>query len=111
MKKISTWGEFTSIDGNQPFYFLKNSTTCPISQSAFEEVEHFSEDHPNSPVYFLNVQDSRELSNRIAEHFKVKHESPQLFLISNDQVLHHDSHWKITYSALEEINQKMNSST
>lgn len=106
MKKISTWEEFSSIDRNEPFYFLKNSTTCPISQAAFEEVEHFSEDHNDVSVYYLNVQDSRELSNQIADHYKVKHESPQIFLFSDDEVLHHESHWKITYSALEEIIKK-----
>ncbi len=100
MKKIHSWEEFKSIDTANPFYFLKNSTTCPISQSAYEEAEKFAEDHPDMPIYYLNVQESRSLSNKIADEFNVKHESPQIFLFSTHTVLYNNSHWNITYSAL-----------
>ncbi|WP_408007243.1 bacillithiol system redox-active protein YtxJ [Pseudalkalibacillus sp. A8] len=100
MNKIHSWEEFKSIDTANPFYFLKNSTTCPISQSAYEEAEKFAEDHPDMPFYFLNVQESRPLSNQIADEFNIKHESPQIFMFSNNKVLYHDTHWSITYSAL-----------
>ncbi|MGM7702400.1 bacillithiol system redox-active protein YtxJ [Pseudalkalibacillus sp. Hm43] len=106
MKKITSWDEFKSIDTSKPFYFLKNSTTCPISGSAYEEVEKFAKDHQDISVYYLNVQESRPLSNQIAEEYGVKHESPQLFLFNGDQVVFHDSHWNITYDKLDQLTKQ-----
>lgn len=106
MKKITSWDEFQSIDTSKPFYFLKNSTTCPISGSAYEEVEKFSKDHQDISVYYLNVQESRPLSNQIAEEYGVKHESPQLFLFNGNQVVFHDSHWNITYDKLDQLTKQ-----
>ncbi|WP_261130740.1 bacillithiol system redox-active protein YtxJ [Bacillus sp. Marseille-Q3570] len=106
MKKINSWDEFKEIDQATPFFFLKNSTTCPISQTAYEETEKFAEDHADLPIYYLNVQESRELSNCIAEEFNIKHESPQIFLFSDNQVRYHDSHWNITYSSLGDVVKK-----
>lgn len=106
MKKINSWDEFSSIESSKPFYFLKNSTTCPISGSAYEEVKNFADDHAEVPVYYLNVQESRALSNQIAEEYGVKHESPQLFLFEDGKVLYHDSHWNITYDKLEKLTKE-----
>ncbi|WP_349408182.1 bacillithiol system redox-active protein YtxJ [Pseudalkalibacillus sp. SCS-8] len=103
MKKIHSWEEFNAIDQTKAFFFLKNSTTCPISQTAFEEVSNFAEDHPHIPTYYLNVQESRALSNQLADEFNVKHESPQIFLFQNGKVLYHDSHWKITFDTLSKV--------
>lgn len=103
MKKVSSMEEFKTIEGTEPFYFLKNSTTCPISGSAYEEVKNFSDDHSDIQVYYLNVQEARPLSTQLAEELGVKHESPQLFLIKDGKVLAHDSHWNITYDKLEKL--------
>jgi bacillithiol system protein YtxJ len=101
MKKLNTFEEFTQIT-ESTFFLLKNSVTCPISQSAYEEYEKFAEAQ-SQDFYYLNVQDARELSNKLADHFQVKHESPQVFLIRNGEVVWNDSHWAITYSKLDEI--------
>lgn len=102
MEKLMSFSDFEGIKENT-FFVLKNSTTCPISQAAYEEYESFAGDQANKVFYYLNVQDARELSNQLAEHFQVKHESPQVLLIKDNQVVWHDSHWAITYSKLEEI--------
>jgi bacillithiol system protein YtxJ len=106
MKKITSWNEFEAIRTSSPYYFLKNSTTCPISGAAYEEVQKFAEDHPDVPFYYLNVQESRPLSNQIAEEFNVKHESPQLFLFNGREVVFHDSHWEITYDQVEKLTKE-----
>ncbi len=83
------------------FLFIKNSLTCPISQAAFEEYQEFAEKHQDYPSYYLHVQDSRDLSNYIAEKFGIKHESPQALLFKANEVVWNASHWKITYDALK----------
>lgn len=96
MQKIDSIEQFDQlVDSGETFFFLKHSTTCPISQAGYDEFAKF-DSNGNDQLYFLTVQDSRELSNHIAEKFHVKHESPQAFLFVNSDVAWHASHFKIT---------------
>lgn len=80
---------------------FKHSTRCSISATALDRLER-SWDKLLPPVtpYFLDLIAHREISNTIAEVFKVEHESPQFILIKDGQVVYHDSHYGID---LEEI--------
>lgn len=100
--KITTWEELdTKKQSESPLFIFKNSTTCPVSREAFSEVQGFVKScDGEAPVVYLNVQEARELSNRIAEEYGVKHESPQLLLIDDTEVKWHASHWKITEKAI-----------
>ncbi|MRX72725.1 bacillithiol system redox-active protein YtxJ [Bacillus lacus] len=101
--KIQDSNEFNELfSKHDMFLFLKNSTTCPISHGAFTEYKRFADEHDEVPTYYLNVQDSRELSNKISEEFGIKHESPQALLFKSKEVLWHDSHHSITYNTLTE---------
>jgi bacillithiol system protein YtxJ len=106
-KRLVSIEDFNDIKENEIFFIFKHSTTCPISDSAYEEWNNFNDDFPNAKYYFLFVQEARELSNHIAEHYDIKHESPQVLLVKNNSVLWHASHWNITYSALQEVWNKM----
>ena len=100
--KLSTLEDFKRVkDHNNAFLLFKNSTTCPISAQAFEEFEKFSQD-TNQEVYYLNVQESRELSGEVANTSGVKHQSPQALVFNGDHVVWNDSHWRITYSSLSD---------
>lgn len=46
----------------------------------------------DSPIYEVNVIDNRPLSNKIAADLSVSHESPQLIVIENGEVVFHTSH-------------------
>ncbi|MGJ7920398.1 bacillithiol system redox-active protein YtxJ [Neobacillus sp. LXY-4] len=107
MHKIDSEEQFNQlIQSGEAFSFLKHSVTCPISQAAYEEYIKFAEDFPDHNCYYLTVQDSRPLSNYIAEQFQVKHESPQAFLFKSNKVLWHASHWKITYDSLKKSREE-----
>ncbi|MFZ3589405.1 bacillithiol system redox-active protein YtxJ [Bacillus sp. DJP31] len=82
------------------FLLIKHSLSCPISTSAFEEYEKFVEESPETPTYYLFVQDDRPLSNYVAETYSIKHESPQALLFRGGQVVWNASHWNITYRSL-----------
>lgn len=100
MKKIDSIDEFKQLaEGVDPFFFIKHSLTCPISQAAFTEFEQFASE-TNVPCYYLAVQEARPLSNHIAETYHIKHESPQAILFTNANVTWHASHWKITKKSL-----------
>nr|WP_041808351.1 bacillithiol system redox-active protein YtxJ [Evansella cellulosilytica] len=103
IQKIQSSDQFQRIQNEgAPFFLLKNSTTCPISHEAYNETEAFADDQSDIPVYYLNVQESRDLSNEIAAQYNVKHESPQALLFSEGSVKWHASHWKVTKKSLKD---------
>lgn len=96
MQKIDTIEQFDQlVESGETFFMLKHSTTCPISQAGYDEFAKF-EKNASGNLYFLTVQDSRDLSNHIAEKFHIKHESPQAILFVHSNVAWHASHFKIT---------------
>lgn len=107
IKQIETIEQFNDfITTHDEFLLIKHSTTCPISQAAFEEFENYFEDHEELAGCFLTVQSARPLSNHIAETYQIKHESPQAFYFKEDKPVWHASHWKITYDALTKVKEK-----
>lgn len=47
------------------------------------------------PVYYLDLIRYRDISDRIAEHYDTRHESPQILLIRNGKCEYHRSHHAI----------------
>lgn len=102
--------ELTSVDqwkdlyqSGQAILLLKHSTTCPISAEAHKQFESFRESYQGNGLTFciVKVIEERPVSNQIAEDVQIKHESPQCFYISNQQVSWSASHWSITRKAIE----------
>ena len=50
----------------------------------------------NTPVYFLDLLQHRNISGGIAERFKVHHESPQLLIIKDGECIYETSHGEIS---------------
>ncbi|MEI8278958.1 MAG: bacillithiol system redox-active protein YtxJ [Bacteroidota bacterium] len=75
----------------QPVIIFKHSTRCSISTMAKSRLER--EQAPdNIPFYYLDLLQYRPISNKIAEDFKVHHESPQILLIKNGECVYEESH-------------------
>jgi bacillithiol system protein YtxJ len=101
LEKIETLEQLDDVlKKEEKFFLLKHSLTCPVSHAAYQEYQKYAEENQNVPIYYLAVQDSRTLSNGIAEKFQIKHESPQAILFSNGKPLWNASHWKITKRSL-----------
>ncbi|GAB3804455.1 bacillithiol system redox-active protein YtxJ [Virgibacillus kimchii] len=104
------WEQVWEGSTEKPVLLFKHSTTCPISARAHEQYQQFLESADrNMDSYLVKVIEDRPVSNQIAEETKVKHESPQLFLIRDKEVLWHTSHSEITVENIEEaIHNKVN---
>ncbi|MDD2942467.1 MAG: bacillithiol system redox-active protein YtxJ [bacterium] len=74
-------------------FVFKNSTTCPVSARAADVVRNANSD---TPIYWIDVIEQRPISNWVSETYKVKHESPQLLLINNSQVVQVWNHGRIS---------------
>ena len=70
---------------------FKNSTRCSISSVAKNRLERSSQPG-DIDFYFLDLIQNRPISNKIAEDFKVYHESPQILLIKNGECIYDESH-------------------
>ncbi len=89
----------TAVAGSRirPLLLFKHSLTCGTSAYAHEEVEALvAQDAPPVDACVVHVQTGRALSDAIAERFGVRHESPQVLLIADGQVVWHASHHRIT---------------
>jgi bacillithiol system protein YtxJ len=81
----------------QPVVIFKHSLTCPISSAAYKQMAEF-----DGEVALVEVQRARELSTEIEDRLGVAHESPQVIVLRNGQVVWNASHFRVTADAVTE---------
>ena len=70
---------------------FKHSNRCSISSVALQRLQK-GKQPGEIEFYFLDLIRYRLLSNKIAEVFKVRHESPQVLVIKNGECIFNESH-------------------
>jgi len=97
--------EILSASEDKTVVVLKHSTRCGISRMVLKnfETEYSLTDTDPVELYFLDLLKHRDISNAIAEKFKVMHESPQLIVLKNREVVHHASHQAISAATLKDL--------
>lgn len=86
----------------RPQIIFKHSTRCIISKMVLDDFEkNWKTPAELADLYFLDLLQYREISNHIASHFGVRHESPQLLLIKNGHAIYHESHDSIQADVIE----------
>ncbi len=71
---------------------FKHSTRCIISKMALRNFEHDFVPDDRVTGYFLDILNFRELSDGIADQFKVMHQSPQIILVKDRKAIYAESH-------------------
>lgn len=100
------WNQLTSIDQiakldeqskTKPVMILKHSTRCSISSAALGRLERNWKEENNASVdpYYLDLLQHRDVSNFIAQHYQVEHESPQILLIKEGKSVFSQTHMGI----------------
>jgi len=77
-----------------PQVIFKHSTRCSISSMVLHRLER-DEVPTGADFYFLDLLKYRPISSAIAERFQVHHESPQIIVIKNGEVVYDESHMSI----------------
>ncbi|RFN57691.1 bacillithiol system redox-active protein YtxJ [Marixanthomonas ophiurae] len=78
---------------NKPVAVFKHSTRCGISRMVLKQFEkNYDLSDDQLKLYFLDLLQNRNISDEIANRFKVQHESPQIIIFKDGEVVHHDSH-------------------
>ncbi len=95
------------ISKNHTVMIFKHSTRCSTSAMVLNRMERNWEDSESSVLkpYFLDLITYRNLSNKIAEKYRVLHESPQVLLISKGKCIYDASHMDISYNDLKIRNE------
>lgn len=85
----------------KPQVIFKHSTRCSISSMAKSRLER-SDVPGTADFYYLDLISYRPLSARVAEEFKVHHESPQVLVIINGECVYDESHYGIHMDEIKE---------
>jgi len=78
-----------------PVIIFKHSTTCPISDSAYREIQQL----PNE-VHLIEVQSARDVSREFEKKLGVRHESPQVVVVRHGKAVWNASHGQIKANAV-----------
>jgi bacillithiol system protein YtxJ len=104
------WNELTGLEQleaiinqseEQPVLIFKHSTRCSISRFALKQFENEFDLTDKIAPYYLDLLNHRDISNEIAFHFKVQHQSPQILLVKNRVVVYNSSHENIDATELK----------
>lgn len=84
----------------RPVVIFKHSPTCGTSAQAFDELDSFLQGDDRVDVHLVDVLSNRPLAQAIARRFGVRHESPQVLVMTDGRVRWNGSHWRVTAAAL-----------
>ncbi len=83
---------------------FKHSTRCGISRMALSSFESNYENlHQEVTYYLLDLLTYREVSNAIAQELNVAHQSPQVIVLKEGQVIHTESHHGIDIKKIQKL--------
>ena len=106
LQEVVNWINLTNLDEitdiktlsiSESIFIFKHSTRCGISRIVKKQFEKLLLQNKNNiKVYYLDLLKYRNVSDAVSDVFQVKHESPQLLIIRNEEAVKHVSHYDIT---------------
>jgi len=84
-----------------PVIIFKYSNSCGSSTKLSKTlIEYINEKKIKHTIYRVTVQTEPVLSQKIADWFHIKHESPQIITVSKGKVIYTDHHNSINLEKL-----------
>lgn len=97
-KEISSENELNDLLDGDTIIF-KHSDRCGISQDRKQALTNMDDE---MTIYEVEVREQRGLSDHIAEVTGISHESPQLLIVRQGDVVWHASHMAISPDKIRE---------
>ncbi|MEY4875999.1 MAG: hypothetical protein RL708_1148 [Bacteroidota bacterium] len=89
---------------NKPQILFKHSTRCSISRMALSKTErNWSFSSEQISPFYLDLLEHKNISNEIANRFKVEHQSPQMLLIKDGKCVFTSTHNDIDIRDVEPL--------
>ncbi len=96
--------EIKEMSKSKPVAIFKHSIRCGVSSMVKSQLEREWNLSPEEVTfYYLDLITYRPISNQIEKDFDVVHQSPQLILIKNGEVVYHDSHYSISVDQVKTL--------
>ncbi|HET6256943.1 MAG TPA: bacillithiol system redox-active protein YtxJ [Puia sp.] len=99
LQKEDQLDHIRELSTGRPQLIFKHSTRCPTSSLVKNRLERGNQPEAID-FYFLDLISYRPISNKVAETFRVEHESPQVLLIVNGKCVYDESHLGITMAGI-----------
>jgi bacillithiol system protein YtxJ len=96
LNSLADWENLIEKSKAEPVVIFKHSNTCPVSITALKRL--LGAVHAGvlfKPVYLVVVQENREISDHIEQDLNIKHESPQVIIMSHGHGKYNASHGSI----------------
>lgn len=94
---------FLAESNGGPVVILKHSNACPVSSRAYGEMSSFE-----GLVGLITVQEARDVSNEIVRRTGIPHETPQLLILRNGEVVFSASHFQVKAATASEEIKRLN---
>ncbi len=88
------------LEAGGTLVIYKHSPICMTSMLARRQVERFAHDHPDTPVFVIDVIEQRDLSAKTAGLLAVPHASPQVILVRGGVQFWNTSHAGVKAEAI-----------
>ena len=96
--------QLKELSKQKPVAIFKHSTRCAISSMAMSRLERgWQLSEQAIKMYYLDLIQYRDVSNKIASIFSVVHQSPQIIVVSAGNVIYHASHGEIVSDTIKNI--------
>lgn len=104
---ISELDKLLDLSHEKPVVIFKHSTRCGISRMVLNQFQN-NADFDEDAVFllYLDLLAHRDISNALSEKFGILHQSPQIIILNQGQVVHHASHSAIVPVAVNTIIDK-----
>lgn len=99
----SALDRFLADADGEAVVILKHSNTCGVSRRAYGEMSSFE-----GIVGLIIVQDARDVSNEIERRTGVPHETPQVLILRNDEVVFNASHFQVKAETVKHQLNRLN---
>ncbi|MDP5077524.1 MAG: bacillithiol system redox-active protein YtxJ [Nonlabens sp.] len=104
LESIEQFHNVMANSSKKPKVIFKHSTRCGISRMVLKNFEMgYTLQNGVAGFYLLDLLNNREVSNEIASKLNVSHQSPQIIILRDEQVLHTESHHGIDIHKVEEL--------
>lgn len=102
MKEMTSRQDADAAFAEDSALVFKYSTHCPISANARREMDSLLSGGEPAPVYQVDVNAQRDVSDYVAERTGVDHESPQVILLRRGRPEWDADRFEVTAGAIRD---------
>lgn len=102
LQDTEDWVSLLAQSEHTPVILFKHSSDCETSARVKKDIDNLEEEYGDS-LYMVIVQDSRDISNAIADILSVEHETPQILVIYKRKSVYDESHSDIRHEKVKDV--------